>query len=258
LEVDVRIRPAIGAVLAAGALVLSAAPASASTDPPHPAPFGPQRPYEPDAPGPINIEGGAVAVTDDGAGSRHGVELRFDTYRYTESGEKPAAPREFVFLFDDSVRFNPYAFPTCSRSTIESGGIAACPPGSRVGGGEAALYGGGTAEVAVFNTAFRNGMRGVLITIPATGAILDNTLEPVVGDYRENYRWGLHEIIQPDGLPPEERGSTSTFSVSFGAVWHGRSFVVSTERQGRPLDFGVWSHYVTGQVTLTEGRSPRP
>lgn len=258
-----RTRHAIGAGLAAAALVLTAAPAMATTpatpeSPPHPAPFGPQRPYEPDVPGPVNIEGGAVTVTRDEDGSRHGIELYFDTYRYTESGEKPAAPREFVFLFDRSVRFNTLAFPTCARSVIEADGVGACPPGSQVGSGWAVVYGGGTADVAVFNTQFRNGMRGVLITIPATGAILDNTLERVRGDYRRDYGWGLHEIIQPDGTPPQDRSSTSEFSVSFGATWHGRSFVESTAPAGRQLDTGVWSHYVTGQVTLTEGQTPRP
>jgi hypothetical protein len=253
----VRTRHAIGAGLAAATLVLTAAPATASPPPPHPAPHGPQRPHEPDVPGPVNIEGGEVTVTRDG-GTRHGVEIDFDTYRYTETGEKPAAPREFVFLFDDSVRFNPTAFPACARSAIEASGIGACPAGSRVGGGRVELYGGGEAEVAVFNTRFANGMRGVLITIPATGTILDNTLERVVGDYRRDYRWGLHEIVPPDGLPPQDRASTSEFAVSFGATWKGRSFVESTERLGRPLDIGVWSHYVTGQVVLTEGRTPRP
>lgn len=253
-----RTRHAIGAGLAAATLVLTATPAWATpAAPPHPAPNGPQRPYEPDVPGPVNLEDGTVTVTRDG-GSRHGVEIHFDTYKYTASGEKPAAPREFVFLFDDSVRFNASAFPTCARSVIEAGGIAACPPGSQVGEGHLELYGGGAADVAVFNTTFANGMRGVLITIPATGAILDNTLERVTGDYRRDYRWGLHEIIQPDGLPPQDRASTTAFAVSFGATWKGRSFVESTERPGRPLDIGVWSHYVTGQVTLTEGRTPRP
>ncbi|MCT2586671.1 hypothetical protein [Actinophytocola gossypii] len=253
-----RIRLLAGAGLAAAALVLTAVPATAGPEPaPHPAPHGPQRPYEPDVPGPVNYEGGDATVTRDG-GSRLGVEISFDTHRYTDTGEKPAAPREFVFLFDRSIRFNTWAFPTCARSTIEAGGIEACPAGSRVGSGRAVMYGGGTAEVAVFNTKYRNGMRGVLITIPATGAILENTLERVTGDYRRDYRWGLHEIIQPDGTPPTERGSTSEFDITFGATRHGRSFVVSTERPGRELSIGVWSHYVTGQVTLHEGRTPRP
>ena len=244
--------------LTAAALALAATPASATTTtPPHPAPFGPQRPYEPDVAGPANLEEGEATVVRD-AGGKHGVEITFDTRRFTASGEKPAAPREFVFLFDDSVSFNVLAFPTCGRAVLADQGPAACPPGSKVGAGRAEFYGGGAAEVAVYNTTFAGGLRGVLITIPATGTILDNTLEPVWGPYRQNYTWGLHEIIQPDGVPPQDRGVTSSFVVSFGATWHGRSFVESHERAGRPLDLGVWGHYVTGQVTLTEGRTARP
>lgn len=160
-----------------------------------------------------------------------------------------------MFLFDRSIRFNPLAFPTCSRAQLAA---AACPTGSKVGAGRAEFYPTGAAEVAVYNTRFPNGMRGVLITIPATGTVLDNTLEPVVGTYQRNYTWGLHEIVPPDATPPELRGSTTRFLVTFGASWRGRDFVESHAPVATQLNLGIWSHYVTGQVTLTEGRTPRP
>lgn len=232
------------------ALVLPAAPASAST-PPHPAPLGPQRPYDPDVPGPTNVESGTASVNRLGTG----VTVTFDGHRTTPTGEKPAAPREFVFLFDNSIRFHPYAFPTCSRAQLAT---SACPPGAQLGTGRAAFYPTGTADVAVYNTKFPNGMRGVLITIPATGTVLDNTLEPVVGGYQRKYDWALHEIIQPDATPPADRGSTTSFLVTFGATWHGHDFMTSTAQPGRALNLGIWSHYVTGQKTLTEGTTPAP
>lgn len=233
--------------LAGAALALvMATPATAASEYPHPAPLGPQRPYEPRVDGPANIEGGTAEVMPLGTG----VSVTFDGLRHTESGEKPAAPREFVFLFDRSIRFNPLAFPTCSRAQLAA---AACPAGSKVGAGRAEFYPTGAAEVAVYNTRFPNGMRGVLITIPATGTVLDNTLEPVVGTYQRNYTWGLHEIVPPDSTPPELRGSTTRFLVSFGASWQGRNFVESHAPAGKRLSLGVWSHYVTGQTTLNEG-----
>lgn len=231
------------------ALALAVSPASAT--PAHPAPLGPQRPYEPAVTGPVNIEGGTASVERSGTG--RGVTVTFDGLRSTATGEKPAAPREFVFLFGNGIRFNPLAFPTCSRATIATHGVAACPPGSKVGGGRAEFYPAGAAEVTVHNTRFPNGMRGVLISIPATGTILDNTLEPVVGGYQRDYTWGLHEIVPPDATPPQLRGSTTRFLVTFGATWHGRNFVEAGVRADRPVRLGIWSHYVTGQVTLTEG-----
>ena len=245
-----------GALLAAAAVAFAGHPASAAPrDAPHPAPFGPQRPHEPYVSGPDNIEEGGVTVAPDG-GSRDGVTISFETVRYTESGEKPAAPRQFVFLFDRSVRFNTTAFPTCDRATIEAGGTAACPPSSLVGTGDAEFYGGGAAGVEVYNTRFPNGMRGVLITIPAIGTILDNYLEHVIPPYRGKYDLGLHEIIPVDDTPPEQRGTTSRFVVTFGAVHSGRSYLESRAPAGRQLRFGVWSEYVTGQVTLAEVRAP--
>jgi hypothetical protein len=242
--------PFVLAVVAA-AVGLSATPAAAVADPAHPAPFGPQRPYEPDVPGPDNIEDGTVTVDRLG----DGVSLTFDTTRSTATGEKPAAPREFVFLFDDSVRFHPYAFPTCTRAQLAA---QACPPGSQVGAGRAEFYPSGSADVLVYNTKFAGGTRGVLITIPAAGTVLDNYLEPVVGDYRHRYTWGFHELIPVSDIPPGERGATTAFTVSFGATWRGADFVTSRARPGSAMDFGVWSHYVTGQKTLHEGRTTSP
>jgi hypothetical protein len=254
----VRHRIAVGLLAAVAAVTVAVQPASAAPHAtphpaPHPAPFGPQRPPEPYVPGPDNIEEGVATVVPDG-GSADGVTITFDAVRYTESGEKPAAPRQFVFLFDRSVRFNTTAFPTCDRAAIEAGGTAACPPGSLVGTGRAGFYGGGEARVEVYNTRFPNGMRGVLITIPAAGTILDNYLEHVVPPYRGRYDLGLHEIIPVDDTPPEQRAVTSSFAVSFGAVHNGRSFLESRAHESRPLRLGVWSEYVTGQVTLSEVR----
>lgn len=240
--------PFVLAIMAA-ASVLTAAPASAlAAGPPHPAPLGPQRPFEQDVPGPANIESGTARVDRLG----DGVEITFDSQRATATGEKPAAPREFVFLFDNSIRFNPLAFPTCTRAQLAA---SACPPGSQVGAGRAEFFPAGTADVVVYNTKFANGMRGVLITIPANGTVLDNTLEPVVGGYQHRYTWGLHEIIPPSDIPPAERGSTTSFLVTFGATWRGHDFVTSTAPTGSRLNLGVWSHYVTGQKTLNEGRT---
>ncbi|ONI80845.1 hypothetical protein ALI22I_43740 [Saccharothrix sp. ALI-22-I] len=200
------------------------------------------------------MENGTVDVTTDGG---EGVLLAFHTRRWTGTGEKPAAPRRFVFLFDDSIRFNTTAFPTCDRTTVERDGIGACPAGSRVGGGTAEFYPTGSAEVAVFNTAYANGMRGVLITIPATGTILENTFERVAHPYRDRYRWGSDEIIPPSTVPPQDRAVTQAFSVTFGATRDGRSFAETDTPVGRPMDFGVYSHYVTGQITLAEERTTR-
>jgi hypothetical protein len=242
--------PFVLGVLAA-AMVLSSVPASAASGYPHPAPLGPQRPYEPDVPGPDNIESGTSHVTRLG----NGIAITVDGHRATATGEKPAAPREFVFLFDNSIRFNPFAFPTCTRAQLAA---AACPPGSVVGGGKAEFYPSGEADVVVYNTKFPNGMRGVLITIPANGTVLDNYLEPVVGSYQRKYTWALHEHIPVSDIPPAERGSTTSFLVTFGATWRGHDFVTSTARPGSQLNLGVWSHYVTGQTTLKEERTLRP
>lgn len=64
-------------------------------------------------------------------------------------------------------------------------------------------------------------------------------------------------MFPPSPVPLQERGSTSAFAVSFGASHEGRSFVETTTPVGRPMHFGVYSHYVTGQVVLTEGTARR-
>lgn len=241
-------------------ITFTAVPAAATTGGavyPHPTPFGPQRPYEPDVAGPHNIDTGSVTYAEDG-GSRFGVTASFISLRSATAAVEPAAAREIVFLFDRSVHFSPYAFPTCQRSVIEQHGAAACPAGSRVGSGRAVFYRGGEGEVLVFNTVLDEGRRGVLIHIPAAGAVLENTLERVSGDYRENYGWGLNEILPVDDTPPQERPSTKEFSVTFGGVHGGRSFVQSFARPGAELHAGAWSEYVTGQTTLVEGTTTRP
>ncbi|WHT21655.1 hypothetical protein N8J89_11490 [Crossiella sp. CA-258035] len=242
-------------------IALVAAPGLASAAPggahPHPTPFGPQRPSEPAVTGPVNIDKGSVTYARDG-GSRFGVTVSFAGLRSTSTGVEPAAARQFVFLFDRSVHFSPHLFPTCDRSVIAKRGPAACPPGSQVGSGRAVFHRGGESEVLVFNTVLGKGRRGVLIHIPVTGAILENTLERVVGDYRESYGWGLDEILPVSDIPPQDRPSTKEFYVTFGAVHNGQSFVRSLARPGARLSVGVWSEYVTGQTTLTEGTAVRP
>lgn len=247
--------------LTAVVVALTATPAVASATPsgqayPHPTPFGPQRPYEPDVAGPENIDTGSVTYAEDG-GSPFGVTISFASLRSTPTGVEPAAAREFVFLFDRSVHFNLYLFPVCDRSVIEKQGAAACPEGSRVGSGRAVFYRGGESEVLVFNAAFDKGRRGVLIHLPAAGVILENTLERVVGEYRDDYGWGLNEILPVNDTPPQERPSTKEFYVTFGGVHKGQSFVRSLARLGAELSVGVWSEYVTGQTTLVEGTVTR-
>ncbi|MEU6642122.1 hypothetical protein ABZ863_06185 [Saccharomonospora sp. NPDC046836] len=241
-------------------ITLAATPASAASWP-LPTPGGPAAPDEPPADGPANIDQLAVTVHQDG-GTRNGIEVAFDRTSRTATGEKPAAASQFVFLFDESIRFNPERFPTCEREQFEAGGPDACPAGSRVGSGTARVYPDTTAEVAVFNTRYASGMRGVLITIPATGGVLENTFEPVTGLYRKDYRWASDELL-PSALPPGERTATTRFQVSFGATFtdaRGRthSFVESVARPGKQLDFGLWSRFVTGQVLLPTTEATRP
>lgn len=102
--------------LAAGALLLTAPSpvGAAGRTPSDPAPGGPQRPYEPDVPGPRTIDSLSVAVTPDG-GTKRGVCVGFDRTSRSDEGGAPAGARRFVFLFDESLDFRPEAFPVCAR-----------------------------------------------------------------------------------------------------------------------------------------------
>jgi hypothetical protein len=234
-------------------------PVAAAADPPvpDPAPHGPQRPYEPDVAGPVNISTVEAVARRDGAGHQ-GIVVSIDARTHTATGEKPAAPRRHVFLFDTSIRFNPLAFPTCSRAVIERLGISGCPAGSQVGSGRVELFPAGAADIAVFNTRYPNSTRGMLITIPAVGGIFENTFERASRPYRHDFRWASDEIIPPDPTPPQYRGANSRFQISFGATYRGHSFLESTAPTGSPLRFGGHSEFVTGQVTLLTGQVSRP
>ncbi|RZS37112.1 hypothetical protein EV193_106350 [Herbihabitans rhizosphaerae] len=244
--------------LSLAAVAITAAPAAAGHRP-DPAPGGPKPPVEPVVDGPRNLDDLSVAAHPDG-GTRDGVVVAFDRTSRTATGEKPAPATRFVFLFDKSIRFNPEKFPTCARADYEAGGPAACPPGSKVGQGVGTFYPSGEAEVAVFNTVYPNGLRGVLITVPAVGGILENTFEPVSAPYRGTYAWGSDELVI-SALPPQQRSATTRFRVSFGAVIRNgdqvHSFAESDAPRGRDLRFGLWSRFVTGQVALPQTWSRR-
>ncbi|NNH70006.1 hypothetical protein HLB23_09040 [Nocardia uniformis] len=202
----------------------------------------------------------AVSVRPDG-GYLTGVRVEFDRTSRTETGEKPAPASQFVFLFDKSIRFNAERFPTCDRADFTARGPAGCPEGSKVGEGTAEIFPHTTAEVAVFNTRYASGDRGVLITIPATGAVLENTFEPVADPYRSDYGTGSDELL-PSALAPLERASTTRFRVTFGAVHTDHtgthSYVESLAIPGQQLKFGLWSRFVTGQVLLPTAQAARP
>ncbi|SHN47949.1 hypothetical protein [Cryptosporangium aurantiacum] len=247
-------------VLSATLTALLAAPAAAGaastgTPPPVPTPGGPPPPVEPTVPGPTNVDALDVAVRPDGA-TRHGVRISFDRTSRAAEGGKPAAATQFVFLFDKSVRFHPAAFPTCEVEAFLARGAVACPDGSQVGDGTA-TYPDRSVAVAVFNTRYDDGSRGVLITVPSARIALRNTFEPVTGSYRHHYRWGSDELL-PSPLPPAERAATIRFQVTFGASYGGRSYVESTAKPGTPLRFGLWSRFVTGQIALPTTTAASP
>ncbi|NBE96245.1 hypothetical protein FE391_43410 [Nonomuraea sp. KC401] len=218
--------------------------------PADPAPGGPQRPHEADVEGARNLDSLSVTAT---AGPGHSVTLAWDRRSRAETGQVPAGARRFVFLFDRSVRFNPDAFPTCDRALIEEKGAAACPDGSQVGSGLAEYATGEPREVLAFNTRIGR-TPGVLVVLPSTGVVLEQTMERVSHPYREHYRWAMDEILPPNDTPPQERAGTTRFRLSFGATreHHGRTvgFVESTARPGSALRFGLWSEFVTGQVLV--------
>ncbi|WP_202996821.1 hypothetical protein [Paractinoplanes lichenicola] len=206
-------------------------------------------------PGPQNLDTLTVATRPDG-GTRRGVVISFDRTSRTATGAKPAAATQFVFLFDRSVSFDPAKFPTCARAVLEADGPDGCPPGSQVGRGAATSYPSGTADVLVFSTRYANGLRGVLITVPANGVILENTFERVTGPYGKDFRWASDELL-PSALPPAERGATTRFQVSFGAAStdpYGRTHSFA-ERRGPAGTFGLWSRFTTGQVLLLTDRT---
>ncbi|MEU6799021.1 hypothetical protein ABZ907_45635 [Nonomuraea wenchangensis] len=229
--------------------------ASASAAPSDPAPGGPQRPYEPDVEGTKNLDSLSVTAT---RGAGRSVTIAFDRRSRAETGQVPAGARRFVFLFDRSVSFNPGAFPTCARAVIEQRGVEACPEGSRIGGGQGQTADGRTQEVHAVNT--RLGREpGLLVVIPDTGVILEQTLERVSDPYRRDYRWAWDEILPPTSVPPQDRAGTTRFQLSFGATTEhkGRTvgFAETTAKPGDRLSFGLWSEFVTGQVILPTDRT---
>ncbi|MFJ2558181.1 MULTISPECIES: hypothetical protein [unclassified Streptomyces] len=249
----------LGAVAAVAAALLLTAVTPAGgvarqAAPPDPTPGGPQRPYEPDVPGPRNIDSLSAAVTPDG-GTARGVRVAFDRVSRAETGGAPAGARRFVFLFDASLRFRPESFPLCARSLIEEKGVTACPDGSLVGRGTAHAYPEGSSEVFAFNTRYANGLRGALVVIPATGTILELTWERVTRPYREGgYLWALDEILPPSSIPPAERVGTRRFELEWGATLRSGnrtvSFAESSASPGERVRIGLWSAFVTGQVAL--------
>ncbi|AQZ61578.1 unnamed protein product [[Actinomadura] parvosata subsp. kistnae] len=238
-------------------LLASGTAAAASATPPDPAPGGPQRPHEPDVAGTRNIDSLSVTATRGPDG--RSLTIAFDRRSRAETGQVPAGARRFVFLFDRSVRFNPEAFPTCSRTLIEQQGVQACPEGSRIGGGRGEYATGEAQEVLAFNTRI-GPLPGVLVVLPASGVILEQTLERVSVPYQRDYRWALDEILPPTSVPPQERAGTVRFQLSFGATRHHRGrlvgFAETSARPGSVLGFGLWSEFVTGQVVLPTARTP--
>ncbi|GAB4588116.1 hypothetical protein [Nocardia sp. IFM 10818] len=251
-------RSSVTLTTCAALLFAASGPAAAAPEPPTPA--GPIPSAETAVAGPANLDALAVAVRPD-HGHLTGVTVDFDRTSRTETGEKPAAATQFVFLFDKSIRINVDRFPTCSRADLTRLGPSGCPAGSQVGAGKADIHSGTTADVLVFNTRHATGDRGVLITIPATGAILENTLEPVTNAYSADYGPALDELL-PSSLPPQDRAATTRFRVQFGAVHTDptgtHSFLESFALPGQPLKFGLWSRFVTGQTVLPVADAVRP
>ncbi|MBB5784476.1 hypothetical protein [Nonomuraea jabiensis] len=246
----------LAAVTVSASLSMLAPAATASAAPPDPAPGGPQRPYEPDVEGTENLDSLTVTAT---RGAGRSVTIAFDRRSRAATGEVPAGARRFVFLFDRSVRFNPEAFPTCARTVIEKQGTKACPAGSRIGGGRGESANGQSQEVLAFNTRVGR-LPGVLVVLPASGVILEQTFERVSDPYRADYRWALDEILPPTSVPPQDRAGTTRFQLSFGATRHhqGRTvgFAETDAEPGDRLTFGLWSEFVTGQVVLPTARTP--
>ncbi|MFC7585000.1 hypothetical protein ACFQYP_15600 [Nonomuraea antimicrobica] len=170
-----KITTVLSAIIASVSLSVFAPAATASAAPPDPTPGGPQRPYEPDVEGTENVDSLSVTAT---RGAGRSVTIAFDRRSRAATGTVPAGARRFVFLFDPSVSFNPGAFPTCARTVIERQGVRACPEGSRVGGGLGQTADGLSQEVLAFNTKVGR-LPGVLVVLPASGVILEQTFERV-------------------------------------------------------------------------------
>lgn len=251
-----KVTTVLSALTAFVSLSVLAPAATADVTPPDPAPGGPQRPYEPDVEGTENVDSLSVTAT---RGAGRSVTIAFDRTSRAATGQVPAGARRFVFLFDPSVSFRPEAFPTCARTVIERRGVGACPEGSRVGDGLAGFANGSSEEVLAFNTRVGR-LPGVLVVIPGTGVILEQTLERVSDAYRADYRWALDEILPPTSVPPQERAGTTRFQLSFGATRQHRGgtvgFAETRAGRGDELRFGLWSEFVTGQVVLPEVRTP--
>ncbi|MFB4319925.1 hypothetical protein [Actinomadura sp. 21ATH] len=240
-----------GFVLTATALIIAGTASAASAGPfPDPAPGGPLRPQEPDVTGPRNLDTITVQATRNAGRS---VTIAFDRRSRTAQNTVPAAARRFVFLFDRAVRFNPEAFPTCARKTVDEQGVQACPPASRVGSGRLTAFDGTEQDVLLFNSRV-NGMRGALVVIPEAGMVLEQTFERASAPYRRDHRWTLDEIVPPTPVPPAQRAGTARFELSFGAtrMIGGRpvGYAETTARPGTRLRFGLWSEFVTGQTAL--------
>lgn len=241
------------------ALVLGAAGPAAATGhrtPADPTPGGPVRPYEPDVAGPANRD--TLTVTARASDTvRRGLSVTFDRTSRAEGGGVPAGARRFVFLFDRSLELHLDRFPTCAPATLATSGLAGCAPGSVVGRGVATAFGGAETPVVAVNTRYPDGLRGVLVHVPATGAILPNTLERVTGRYAKDYRWGLDELFPVTAVAPQDRPGTARFRLTFGAerVVAGTPVSLITRRgPDRSLRAGLWSEFVTGPVVVPQDR----
>jgi hypothetical protein len=200
-----------------------------------------------------------VTVTRNDASSGKGVTVAYDRHSRTADGTTPAAARRFVFLFDKSLSLNNKDFPTCASEVIRKQGPIACPVGSHVGGGTSTNLQGQTTPVYLLNTRYANGDYGLIVSIPAAGVLLEQTLERAAAPYRPTYKLAIDEIIPVSSTPPQQRAGTSRFQLSFGATrtitsTDGKprtvSLVDSTTHPQRPLNFALWSHFTTGQSVL--------
>ncbi|MCK9923034.1 hypothetical protein MXD61_14335 [Frankia sp. AgPm24] len=230
-----------------------------------PTPLGPQRPVEPDVEGPENLDTLTSSATRNGV--RGGLNVTFDRTSRTADGGVPAGARRFVFLLDKSLTVNPSAFPVCTRQTVDTAGVSACPPASVVGSAVGTYLNGNRVQATAVNSRVAD-RPGILLVFPATGQVLEQTLEPVTGAYRQNYRWAIDELLMPNATPPQDRPGTVRFTATFGATTTvaGRpvSYLQTSDPDG-PYRFALWSEFVTGQVAVptdctvpTDAPTPTP